>query len=108
MPQLLHGIEFAASVWHNARMAKKKPKPDEEPAIPPATASPPRSRDRHKARKTISLEPGLYAHLQALADRNDRPLAREVRRILIDHLKREGLWPPPDETTSPSGTEPGE
>ncbi len=77
-------------------MAKKRKPPDEGAAIPPETVTP-RSKDRHKPRKMLAFTTDVYAQLQQLADRNDRPIVREARRIIIEALKREGLWPPPDQ-----------
>lgn len=73
------------------RMAKKR-KPPEEEAITPTA---PVSKDRHKNRKTLSIPADIHAQLQAMADRYDRPLYRQVRSIFIAALKAEGLWPPP-------------
>jgi predicted DNA-binding ribbon-helix-helix protein len=53
------------------------------------------SADRHGPRRTISLNPEEYQQLQALADRNNRPVLWQLRMILHQALKAEGLWPPP-------------
>ena len=51
-------------------MAKKNPK-----------------KDRHLPYKLIRIPQELHERMQALADRMDRPLVREVRRALEAHLK---------------------
>ena len=55
----------------------------------------PPSTDRHGPRRTISLRPDEYEQLQRLADRNNRPLLWQLRMILHEALREEGLWPPP-------------
>lgn len=50
-------------------------------------------KDRHVNRKLVGLDGDLHAALTALAERNSRPLTWELRRIAIEALTREGLWP---------------
>jgi hypothetical protein len=72
-------------------MAKKK-----RTNVPPAAepAQKPRTADRHRPRRTVSLAPELYDQLAVLADRNGRPVYWEIRRALQEHLRENGLWPP--------------
>jgi hypothetical protein len=53
--------------------------------------------DRHKARNMVALHPDLHRQLKKLAERNNRPLSWELRKLIIDHLEQEGLWPPEPE-----------
>jgi hypothetical protein len=73
-------------------MARKK-----RTEVPPAAESKPKPRtgDRHRPRRTVNLPPELYDQLAVLADRNGRPLNWEIRRALQEHLRQNGLWPPP-------------
>lgn len=77
----LTGVVNPHAVRHNAHMAKKQNKP--------------RTADRHRPRRMVSLSPELHEQLALLADRNGRPLNWEVRLALEAHLKANGLWPPP-------------
>jgi len=45
-----------------------------------------------KLRRMVGLAPEVYDRMQVLAQRRDRSLAREVGRVLVEELKREGLW----------------
>jgi hypothetical protein len=36
----------------------------------------------------------LYLQFKKLAERNDRPMSWELRRILVEILTTNGLWPP--------------
>jgi hypothetical protein len=56
---------------YNEVMAKKKP---------PAG-------DRHLPFRAVRVPLELYLRLQALAERNDRPTSREIRRALESHLR---------------------
>lgn len=59
------------------------------------TSGTPKKGDRHKgSRHTVTLRKDEYDQLALLAERNDRPLLWELRRILHAALKEEGLWPP--------------
>ena len=44
-------------------------------------------KDRHLPNKTVRIPEDLYDRLRALAEKTDRPLAREIRRALEAHLK---------------------
>ncbi len=72
-------------------MAKKKPKPMNSTA--------PRSQDRHKARKSVSVHPALHAQMKQLARRHDRPVQWEFRRAIAEYLQKNGITPamPDDE-----------
>ena len=52
--------------------------------------------DQHAAKKMFRVEDDIHAGYKALAEKNDRPMSREVRAALIKHLKDNGLWPPPN------------
>jgi hypothetical protein len=54
----------------NATMAKKKP-----------------TGDRHLPFKQVRVPLELYRRLQELAERNDRPVSREIKRALEAHLR---------------------
>lgn len=54
-----------------------------------------RTGSRHKPRKSISLSPMLYGQLEKLADRYERPIIWQIRIILREALRGEGLWPVP-------------
>ncbi len=58
----------------------------------PATETP---IDRHTSKKMFRIEDDIHRGYRILADRNDRPMSREVRAALIKHLKENGLWPLP-------------
>ncbi len=77
-----------------SHMARKKPQPDEDPELPPAS-DPARSKDRHKRRKMIPLPPRVFEQLQVAAERHNRPLSWQLRLIVVAWLEQEGLWPPP-------------
>jgi hypothetical protein len=78
-------------------MAKKRPQPKKEPAMPPAAARP---GSRHKGRKMVAFKGDVYEQLKVLAERNGRPVSWEIRLMSIAHLKANGLWPP--EQASPT------
>jgi predicted HicB family RNase H-like nuclease len=65
----------------SAIMASKK-----KPAEPP--------KDQHKAKKMFRVDDDLHAVYKALAERNDRPMSRELRAALIKHAREQGMWPP--------------
>lgn len=73
-------------------MAKKRPQPEGTP-IPPQTEE--RKDSRHGPRNMIALPDDVYEGLKELAERNDRPITRQVKSIIIEVLRREGLWPRP-------------
>lgn len=73
-------------------MAKKKR--TEEKSVPPHTTEPPV--DRHLSRNMVRLPPAVHRQLKRLAERNNRPLSWELRRIVIDALEQNGLWPAED------------
>lgn len=70
-------------------MAPEKEKPRSRKKPPK-----PRTADRHKKRRMIGLHPREYDALKVLADRNNRPVLWQLRMILHDGLRAEGLWPP--------------
>jgi hypothetical protein len=41
----------------------------------------------------VNVAGDVYEALCELARRNDRPITRQLRAILVEALKREGLWP---------------
>jgi hypothetical protein len=50
----------------------------------------------HKTKSLpLRLHPVLRAQLEELCARNLSTLTAEIVRALIEHLRREGLWPPP-------------
>jgi hypothetical protein len=72
----------------------------------PKKARSPQTADRHLERRTIALTPAHYAQLTKLAERNRRPVRWEGFIAIEEHLKKEGLWPPPaDEETEADGGE---
>jgi predicted DNA-binding protein len=44
-------------------------------------------KDRHLPYKLVRIPVELYERMHRLAERTDRPIAREVRRALEAHLK---------------------
>ncbi len=52
------------------------------------------NKDRHGPGKMVRLPLNIHTQLAILAERNDRPLAWQIRRALIEHLQANGLWPP--------------
>lgn len=54
-------------------------------------------KDRHTNRIMIAVDLELHAQLKELAERNERPLTRQVRMVLIEALRKELLWPPRQE-----------
>jgi predicted DNA-binding protein len=46
-----------------------------------------RSSDRHLPYKLIRVPDELYRRLKELADKNDRPISRELKRALEAHLR---------------------
>ena len=44
-------------------------------------------KDRHLPFKQVRVPLSLYRQLQELAERNDRPVSREIKRALEAHLK---------------------
>jgi hypothetical protein len=77
-----------------APMAKKKAKETEKSmtsaSLPAAPA------DRHGTRHQMNIPDPYYTLLQALAKRYGRPMSWQLRMILQEALRAEGLWPPPD------------
>ena len=66
--------------------------------MPSATeATRPRSKDRHKARRTISYSPRVYLALQMLAEQRRVFLSAIAEDILKETLAAEDLWPVTDE-----------
>jgi predicted DNA-binding protein len=45
------------------------------------------STDRHKPYKLVRIPMELYQRIKDLAERNDRPTSREVKRALEAHLR---------------------
>lgn len=52
--------------------------------------------DRHKPRRMVGIPTRVAAILQKQAELRLTRLSDEVKRILIEHLQREGLWPSSD------------
>lgn len=57
------------------------------------------SSDRHKPSRQVRLNIRLAAQLEKLADRNATSTTQECNRAVREMLEREGLWPPPADTT---------
>lgn len=56
------------------------------------------SKDRHKGKRhTVALRPDEYAALCELAERNNRPVLWEIRRILHEALEAATVRPPKQE-----------
>jgi hypothetical protein len=72
-----------------ADMAKKPRK-----VKPMQTAQP---TDRHRSKAMARIPEDVYDLMKELAARNSRPFSWELRLALIEHLQRNGLWPPADE-----------
>ena len=53
--------------------------------------------DRHKPRKMVPLPLAVHRLLKEMADRNDRPLSRELKRIITKAAEDAGLPPPEEE-----------
>jgi len=53
-----------------------------------------RSKDRHRARRSVRLPDDLYDLTKILATRKGRSLHDQVRAMLIEELQRNQLWPP--------------
>ncbi len=51
-------------------------------------------KDRHRPHRMVRLPVDVYEQLMKLAEQNDRAISRELRRIVIEELKRQSLWPP--------------
>lgn len=64
------------------RMAKKKPRP--------------KTKDRHKKRLQVALQPRLHALVLALARKNTRALRHEVHLAIVNHLCECGVEVPQD------------
>jgi hypothetical protein len=58
---------------------------------------PPRKRPGEGPRRnrTYRFPDALIARVEALADRNRRPVTTEIEIALEEHLRRNKLWPPP-------------
>jgi predicted transcriptional regulator len=52
-------------------------------------------RDRHLPFKQVRVALELYRKLQEIAERNDRPVSREIKRALEAHVRANE--PPPEE-----------
>jgi predicted DNA-binding protein len=48
------------------------------------------AQDRHSPHRLVRVPIDLYERLKALADRNDRPVSRELKRAIEGHLRSEG------------------
>lgn len=64
--------------------------------MPPAqTERPaPRSKSRHKGRKMVAFKDDAYQMATLVAMRGNRPLARQIRIVIVNWLRSEGAWPP--------------
>ncbi len=58
----------------------------------PHTKDTAKSKDRHKPRKMIAIDPKVHAAIVALAKANRRPVTWEIEGILIEALKIAGYW----------------
>jgi hypothetical protein len=67
-------------------MAKKRSK---KPMS--ATEAAEQTGSRHKPRKMIAFSPRLYRRLQALAERNHRPVQWEAELAIEAHLEANGI-----------------
>lgn len=56
-----------------------------------------RSQDRHLPHRLLRLPAELYARLEKLAERNDRPVSREGRRAILRYLEQEEKQIKPNE-----------
>lgn len=66
-------------------MAKKK------------TTEPGPAADRHKKVQTqLRLHPVIRRQLDILVERRISTLAEEITEAVREHLRRHGLWPPPE------------
>jgi len=65
-------------------MAKRK-QPTDSPASGKKKAS-----GKHGPRRTIAFSPEMYEQMQAIAERNGRPITWEFRRAIEAYLLREG------------------
>lgn len=75
------------TIWLMANKRKKE-------TDVPITAEP---TDQHRARKMFRIEDDIHRGYKILARRNDRPMSREFRAALIEHLRKNGLWPVPQD-----------
>lgn len=51
---------------------------------------------RHKDRHMVSVDGTRYALLRRLSEKNCRFLRWEIIEAIDEHLRKAGLWPPPD------------
>jgi hypothetical protein len=56
------------------------------------------SEDRHLSHRMLRVPEDLYLQFKKLAERNDRPMSWELRRVLVELLTANGLWPPGEES----------
>jgi len=49
--------------------------------------------DRHAPRGMVAIPRDVYEAFAVLAEWRDRSVSREVKRLMIEELKKEGLWP---------------
>jgi hypothetical protein len=61
-------------------MAKKKPKGD-----------------AHRSPHLVRIPVDVFEAIRRLAEKNDRPITREIRQALIAWLEAKGEWPPKGE-----------
>lgn len=54
----------------------------------------PPDEDRHLSHAMVRLPADVHQQLKILAERNNRPLTRELRALIIRHLEENDLWPP--------------
>lgn len=57
--------------------------------------------DRHKSRRVVRLPDDLHQAISRLADRHERPIAREVKLALVAWLRQHGEWPAEGEAPEP-------
>ena len=80
-------------------MARKRKPPEprsqaEEPDVNATAGSKGRAADRHKHKRVARIPDDLAEAMDRLAERNDRPFPWEVRRAIVDYLRRHGFLPP--------------
>lgn len=55
--------------------------------------------DLHRSQHMVRLPADVFAAMRALAEENDRPLTREIVRMLTAGLVAEGRWPKSNTST---------
>ena len=55
----------------------------------------------HRGKAMVRIPADVFDAMRRLADKNDRPLTREIRQALIAWLESKGEWPPPGGAPEP-------